>query len=160
MAALVAGEVIPVAVKQVGEDLGLHLAVVARLVAVDVAAIAVREVVIADCRAVWIYRRREDDRLSIRSPLRVVSLGPDEGHSLQVGGGARRRVKVCHEDLLMATFIRGEKQNALAIRRKLRAAVSGMRYSELDGIAAFNFLQPQLRGFGVLFEVDGGDGVG
>ena len=72
MGSLVAGEVVPVAVEEVGEDLRLDLARGQGLIALIVAFGSGAVVVGDNCRAVRIDGCGEDDGFAIGRPLRVV----------------------------------------------------------------------------------------
>ena len=74
MGALVAGEVVPVAVEEVGEDLRLDLAGGKAVVAVFIALVSRRKGVGADGGAVRVDVRSEDDGLGVRRPEGVVGL--------------------------------------------------------------------------------------
>ena len=47
-------------------------------------------------------------------------------------------------------FAAAEEENALAVGGELEAAVAGLGDGELDGVATGDWLQPELRCFGVL----------
>ena len=159
MAALVAGVVVPVAIEQVGEDLRLHLAGGEGGVAVGVAFVARCRVRCRDRRAIGIDGRCEDNRLAVRRPEGIVGLGGDGRQLFRIARGSGRAVEI-RQPHLLAALAAAEQKNVLAVGRELRAAVAGPGHRERNGFAAGDGLQPQLRCFGVLVEVDGGDGIG
>ena len=160
MRALVAGEVVPVAVEQVSEDLRLYLAGRRGRIAILVALVAGGLIGRRDRRAIGIHRRREYDRLAVGRPLARCRL--------------RLRWRSASSRLLVAP-VAGSKSASQICCEPSRLDVNRMRLPSgansgppspgwataiFMRLAAFDLLQPQLRCFGVLVEIDGGHGVG
>ena len=75
MAAFVSGEVIPMAVEQVSEDLRLHLAGGLGRIAIGIALIACGAIGSGDCRAIGVNGGSEDYGVAIGRPKGVVGFG-------------------------------------------------------------------------------------
>ena len=178
MAALVTGEVVPMFVEQVGEDLGFDGIGGLGGVSVGIALLP-RVGVWNDGWAVRVDFGGEDDAFAVRGPDGVVGF-----RELQVctryisweifyiaweifyiaqrfsyiAWRTSNTLEICDKNLLRAVAVR-QKEDVFAVLREAGAVVAGLGAFDDFRFAARNFLNIDSVDFCVLSEVDVGDGV-
>src|SRR6202034_3573174 len=123
MRPLVSCEVVPVTVEKVGEDLPFDLAGRESGVSLLITAVSGSAVLRANRGAIRIDRRRENDGLGIRRPLRIVGLGCDARQLLRMARGASRGIEIGKPNLLAILSPRKEK-HGVPVSRELNAGVA------------------------------------
>ncbi len=164
MRAFVPGEVIPVSIQKMSEDLRLDLAGGLCSIAIRIALVACRRIHCRDRRAIRINCGSKHRGAAVGRPDGVASLSRNVGQLLRVARRAGRAIEIRQPDLLGARAA-AEEENVLAVGSKLRSSISGLRHGQLHrglrfGVWTSNRLQPQLRCFGVFVQIDCRNGVG
>ena len=120
MGTLGPGEVVPVAIEQMSEDLRLHLARGQSFVAIRVTFVADPIVGRRDGRAIRKNRGSKEHGVPVGRPDGVSGLRRNVGQLLRIARRAGCTVEIRQPDLL-GTDAAAEEKDALAIRGKLNA---------------------------------------